>query len=263
MKVGLVATVNDQGLPHVSLLASLQASAPTQLVFGQFTEGLSKQHIQTNPRVGFLIMTMDKAWWRGLASFSHTAQHGTEFDMYNNQPMFRYNSYFGVHTVYYLDLVEHSGRQLLPMGSVVFGAIKTIVARTLSRKTTGDQVLNGWTQQLFNKLDNLKFLAYVGHLGHPVIIPVIQAQAAGNAELIFAISPYRRELEAIPAGIQVALFGMALTMEDVLVRGTYHGIARVGGMQCGRVEANWVYNPMPPKPQQIYPDVGIEPVTVF
>jgi hypothetical protein len=26
---------------------------------------------------------------------------------------------------------------------------------------------------------------------------------------------------------------------------------------------NWVYNPMPPKPQQIYPPVSVEAVTSF
>ena len=45
MKIGLLATVTPEGLPHVTLISSLMACAPQQLAFGQFTEGFSKQHI--------------------------------------------------------------------------------------------------------------------------------------------------------------------------------------------------------------------------
>ena len=47
--------------------------------------------------------------------------------------------------------------------------------------------------------------------------------------MLFSTSVYTDELKAIPAGIPMAVFGMALTMEDVLLRGTYQGIRRVGG----------------------------------
>jgi hypothetical protein len=49
-KIGLLATVNPQGLPHVSLITSIQAKSPDQLMFGQFSEGLSKTHVKSNPR---------------------------------------------------------------------------------------------------------------------------------------------------------------------------------------------------------------------
>jgi hypothetical protein len=263
MKVGIVATVNPEGLPHLTLISSLRANTPTQMVWGQFVEGMSKQYIRQDPRVGFLIMTLDKNLWRGTATFTHTAQQGPEFEWYNNTPMFRYNAYFGVHTVYYLDLVAHSGKQALPMGQVVVAAVQTMVARALSPKLDGEHVLNTWTQGLMNKLDNLKFLSYVGADGYPVVIPAIQAQAAGSEHIIFSTGVYGDDLQTIPAGVTVAVFGMSLQMEDVLVRGEYQGIRRRGGIRCGSVRVDWVYNPMPPKPQQIYPPVALEPVNTF
>ncbi len=263
IKIGLLATINDDNLPHLTLIASLQASTPSQLIWGQFTEGMSKKFIKNNPHAAFLIMNLDKELWRGKAKFSHTATQGPEFDMYNNTPMFRYNAYFGVHTVYYMDLVEHSGQEILPMGQVVLAAVKTMIARTLSREPVQATALNPWTQQLLNKVDNLKFLAYVGHDGYPVIVPVIQTQAADCEHLIFSLSAYGRELEAIPEGAPVALFAMSLDMEDVLIRGPFLGIQRRAGIACGRIRVEWVYNPMPPKSQQIYPELPVEPVTVF
>jgi hypothetical protein len=263
MKVGLLATVNSDGLPHLTLIASLQANTPTQMVFGQFTEGLSKKYILENPRVGFLVMTLDRQMWRGKSTFTHTATQGPEFEMYNNTPMFRYNAYFGIHTVFYLDLVEHSGRQPLPMGRVVVAAIETMVARALARKKRAKPVLNPWTRRLMNKLDNLKFLAYVARDGHPAIIPVIQAQASDTERIVFATRSFKADLEVIPTGAEVAVFGLTLDMEDVLMRGEFQGIHRIAGVRCGSIRVNWVYSPMPPKPQQIYPRLDLAPVPAF
>jgi hypothetical protein len=266
MKVGLLATTNAQGLPHLTLISSLQANAPNQLIFGQFVEGTSKQTLRENStaaRVGFLIMTLNKELWRGKARFTHTARQGPEFEMYNNTPMFRYNAYFGIHTVFFMDLVEQSGREELPMGQVVRAAIQTMVARMLWRERNHRVVLNLWTRQLMNKLDNLKFVSYVGSDGYPVVIPAIQAQAAGQRHIVFSSGAYHDDLEAIPRGETVAVFGMSLDMEDVLMRGQFQGIRRIGGIRCGSVEVNWVYNPMPPNAQQIYPPIDLAPVTVF
>jgi hypothetical protein len=263
LKVGMLATVNDEGLPHLTLISSLRANTPGQMTWGQFTEGLSKGFVRKRPQVGWLIMTLDRQLWRGKARFTHTAQGGPEFEWYNNTPMFRYNAYFGIHTVYYMDLVDHTGRQALPMGRVVLAAVQTMIARTLSRKQGSTHVLNPWTQALMNKLDNLKFLAYLDTDGYPAVIPVIQAQVADPEHVLFSLAAFGPDLKAVPEGATVAILGMSLDMEDVLMRGEFEGIRRFGGVRCGRVRVKWVYNPMPPKPQQIYPPVALEPVTVF
>ena len=263
LKIGLLATVNPEGLPHLTLISSLRANTPNQMIFGQFVEGTSKQYIREHPKAGFLIMTLDRELWRGKATFTHTASQGPEFEMYNNTDMFRYNAYFGIHTVYFLDLVEQSGRQALPMGQIVMAAVQTMVARALAGKQSDEQVLNPWTRGLMNKLDNLKFLAYVGNDGFPVIVPAIQAQAGDGEHIVFSTGAYGEELEGIPEGATVAVFGMSLAMEDVLMRGEFQGIRRRGGVRCGSVKVNWVYNPMPPKAQQIYPELDVAPVTAF
>ena len=263
LKIGLLATVTPEGLPHVTLLSSLMACGPARLCFGQFTEGLSKKHILTNPRTGFLIMSLDRHLWRGMATYTHYAKDGPEYDFYNNVPMFRYNAYFGVHTVYYLDLVAHTGRSPLPMNRIILAALQTMLARSLGRKPGTQTVLNSWTRAFVDKIDNLKFLCYVGADGYPLLIPAIQAQSLDARHVLFSTSVYAGELQAIPAGVPLAVFSMALTMEDVLLRGVYQGIHRVGGVQAGVVAVDWVYNPMPPVPGQVYPATQIRPVAEF
>ncbi len=263
LKVGLLATVNPQGEPHLTMLSSIRPFAPDKLVWGQFTEGLSKEYILDNPQCGFLIMSLDKQLWMGKARYTHKSKQGPEMENYNNLAMFRYNAYFGVHTAYYMDLVSQSGRLALPMSNVIFAAIKTIIARSLAKKETQPKVLNPWIHGLFNKLDNLKFISYVGSDGFPVVLPVIQTQALDAKRLVFALGAFSEELRKIPSGVRMAVFGMSFDMETVLMRGEYAGIQRVAGIPSGVVTVDWVYNSMPPVSQQIYPPVKVEPVREF
>ena len=262
MKIGLVATVTPKGFPHITMLSTLKASDETTLTWGQFTEGMSFGYARENPKVGWLIMTLDKDLWRGRGRFTHTEKHGKDFDWYNQVPMFRYNAYFGIHTVYYMDLIGHTGMHPLPMPAIILSAVKTIIAKTFFWKK-GTEVLNHWTKSLFNKLDNLKFLAYIDQEGFPAIIPVIQAQSAGSQHLIFSTGAFTSEIKAIPTGVPVACFGLSLDMTDVLTRGTYQGLRWIGPHRCGVLAVDWVYSPMPPVPQQIYPPLPLEPVREF
>jgi hypothetical protein len=262
LKVGILATVTPQGLPHLTLISTLMACAPTWVVWGQFMEGQSKENVRANPRTGFLIMTLDKVTWRGTATYSHPARAGAEYDYFNNVPMFRYNAYFGVHTVHYMDLVAQTGPVPLPMNKIIFAAVQTLAARSLAPGRAGQAALNGWTRAFFNKLDNLKFLSYVDAGGFPQVVPLIQAQSRNPGQLIFSGSAYGAELGKIPREAAVAVFGMSLQMEDVLVRGTYRG-RQAGALGCGVLDVDWVYNPMPPAPMQIFPQIKLKPVTDF
>jgi hypothetical protein len=262
-KVGLLATVNPEGLPHISLIASMQAKDPTRLIWGQFSEGLSKLHVKENPRVGFLIMTLDRDLWRGKALWTHGETEGEDYEMYNQKPMFRYNAYFGIHTVHFMDLVETYGKEGLPLGRIVMASLATKAAKDGAKSPEAGRILKPWAEGLFNRLDTLKFIGYVDEEGFPTIVPVIQCQAAGSRRLVFSPLAYADELALIEQGMQVAVFGLTMQMEDVLVRGTFLGYDRVRLQRLGVIELEWVYNSMPPTPGQVYPPVELKPVVNF
>ena len=262
-KIGLVACINPQGLPHISLITSMMAVSPTQLTLGEFCQGLSKQYIQENPKIAFLIMTLDRKMWRGKATWTHLKKEGPEYEMYNDIPMFRYNTYFGVNTVQYLDLLETSDGEDLPMSTIVRAAVLTRIAKTGAKTRFESRILKPFAEELFNKLDSLKFVAYVGENGFPAIVPVIQCQAADSRRLVFSPSAYKDELNSIPQGTTVAVFGITMGMEDVLIRGTFLGFHRYRFIQLGAVDIEWVYNSMPPCHGQIYPEIELKPVVNF
>jgi hypothetical protein len=259
-KIGLIATVNPEGLPHITLITALQAKTPDSLIWGQFSEGQSKQNLRANPKTGFLIMTMDRSLWRGKAIWTASVASGEDYEMFNNKPMFRYNAYLGIHTVHYMDLVETYGKESLPLGRIGMGAVLTRTAKSAARKDGGGRILKPWAEGVFNRFDALKFLCCVGPDGFPVIIPVIQCQAADSTRLAFSTLAYEEELQVLKQGLNIAVFGLTMDMEDVLVRGVFAGFRRYRGITLGCVDINWVYNSMPPKPGQIYPEQELRAV---
>ncbi|HMK64911.1 MAG TPA: pyridoxamine 5'-phosphate oxidase family protein [Thermodesulfobacteriota bacterium] len=262
-KIGLVASISSQGQPHVTLITSMMAARPDQLTLGQFCQGLSKQNIQNNPQIAFLVMTLKKQMWRGRARWTHLRREGPEYERYNDIPMFRYNTYFGINTVHYLDLVEASEGENLPMLPIVASALRTRTAKGGVRTGAGEPILTPFAESMFNNLQALKFLAFIRDDGFPKIIPLIQCQAADSRRLAFAPGPYGEELKQIPVNTEVAVFCLTMQMEDVLTRGIFKGFERVRGLKLGTIDIEWVYNSMPPCHGQIYPEVALKAVVDF
>jgi hypothetical protein len=259
-KIGLVATIDPEGLPHVSLITSIQAKNPSQLMFGQFSEGLSKTHVKSNPHVGFLVMNRQQEVWRGKARWTGEVKSGEDYEMYNRKPMFRYNSYFGIHTVHYLDLVEYSGKQSLSAAGVAIGSLVTLLVRRLVAAQQPEAILKPWAESHVKRLGTLKFLSYVAGDGYPAIVPVVPCQAAGSTRLVFAPTVHRAELAAIPTSATVAVFALSLQMESVLIRGRFSGYRRYAGFKAGAIDIDWVYNSMPPMQGTIYPVPPVPPL---
>jgi hypothetical protein len=262
-KIGLVASIDPAGRPHITLITSIMAPRPDLITLGEFCRGLSKQHIQQNPQVAFLIMTLDRRLWRGRARWTHLRREGPEYQRYNEIPMFRYNTYFGINTVHYLDLVAATAPARLPMAAIAAGALLTRWGKGAA--ATGDpaRILKPFAEALFNQLGSLKFISYVGPDGFPALIPAIQCQAADSRRLAFAPLPFGAELGRLQSGMEVAVFGLTMGMEDVLIRGTFRGFQPCRLVRLGLVDIEWVYNSMPPAHGQIYPEVPLAPVTEF
>jgi hypothetical protein len=204
-------------------------------------------------------MIRERELWRGKARWTDETKSGEDYEMYNRKPMFRYNSYFGIHTVHYLDLVEFSAKQSLSAAGIAAGSLVTMLARRLASSERSEKILKPWAEKLLTRLGTLKFLAYVGDDGYPAIIPVVPCQAAGGGRLVFAPTVHRAELATIPAGAPLAVFALNLQMESILVRGRFSGYQRYLGLKAGTIDIDWVYNSMPPMQGQIYPPQQLSP----
>jgi len=69
-KIGLVATLDKNGDPHISLLSTLMAKNEREMMFEKFIVGESKENILSNPKAGFLIMSLEKEFWTGKMAYT-------------------------------------------------------------------------------------------------------------------------------------------------------------------------------------------------
>ncbi|MFO7912679.1 MAG: pyridoxamine 5'-phosphate oxidase family protein, partial [Desulfotignum sp.] len=177
-KVGLLATVNSEGQPHITLITSLQPLDKNHLVFGQFAKGRSKKNIRRNPKTAFLLMTLDRSMWRGTADYTHLRTEGPEYRMFNEKPMFRYNAYFGINTVYYFDLKTLGSQERLPLAAIIRATLATKLAKSAAAAASSKTILNPMSEKMFNMAGALRFISWVGEDGYPALVPAIQCQAA-------------------------------------------------------------------------------------
>jgi len=271
-KIGLIATINAQGLPHITLLTSIMAKDEHTLMLGQFCEGLSKLYLSQQRQAGFLVMTLDRRLWRGKALWRGSVREGEDYHLYNEIPMFRYNTYFGINTVHYLDLVETTLAESLPIAKIALALIggiatKPFVTRAFTGSPCGsstkEAVFNPFTHALLRSPSSLKFLAFIDEDGFPSITPVLQALVLGCRRLFVSPLAYGGELAKIPQGATVALFCLNLAMESVLLRGVWSGFRRYFIGKGSVLDVDWVYNSMPPCHGQIYPPVPLVPIREF
>jgi hypothetical protein len=257
-KVGLVASLTDSGEPHITILSTLMARGAKELTIGEFSRGQSKRNMARNGKVGFLVMGLDRRLWRGKAVWKRLAKEGEEYIAYNRQPMFRYNTYFGINTVHYLDLVGIEGPNPLPMGAIVLGSLATALKSPASRAGTGGpEILPPPALAIINDLASLNFLATVDTDGFPRIVPIIQARSPSPSRIVFSRSAWKEELGAIPDGARAAVLSMNLDMESFMACGSF--IKRAGGGLSG-VEIDYLYDSAPPCHGQVYPHVPLEAV---
>ena len=253
-KVGVLATQDESGYPHLSFISSIQALDESALTFGQFSAGLSKRFILDRPHVGFLVLSADKKYLSGRAVYTHSANTGKEYDLYNNKPLFRYNSYMGFYRIFYLNLERISAIRPLPMGAIVLGAILSRIKAFFVKKDE-KKALPLVGQQLFSQLDSLKFLCYYDEKGAAQLFPVVQATSAGSDRIALCGIPFGSELRKIPNDAKVSILCLNLKMESVLVKGRYYK---------GVLDIERVYNSMPPKMEYVYPrSETISPIRQF
>jgi len=252
-KVGLLATVDADGLPHVTLITSLTAKGPCALMFGQFSEGQSKANMRSRPEVGFLALDEKRRWIRGKALWRNAVRQGEDFEAYNRKPMFRYNAYFGIHTVHYLDVVEVEEGGMLGVPGLVLGAALARGLRLLAVSRNATPALTPWAARLVSRPSTLKFASYVSEDGHPCLIPGVAASAAGSGRLALACPSDDPATVAMPERAEIAVFALDLALQSVLLRGHATDQRSLVGSSLSALDIDWVYNSMPPVHGQVYP----------
>lgn len=275
-KIGIIATQNLEGLPHITFINSLMALDDTTMTLGQFIRGNSKYFMQKNPKVSFFILSAHtKKIWTGKILWKKKQSQGDELEIYKEKPLQRYNSYFPIHRVHYFDLVETTPANGLPLVKMIWSTLMTLMAR-FGAKTNHRQknnrvtnnrpsppILKPYGEKLFSSPFTMKFLSFMAMDGFPCLIPFVQCMTLDSKCLIFYAKSLGDHQHAINANMEIAVFCLKTTLESVLIRGKFTGYKRIYGIKIGQIDIDWVYNSMPPNSDQIYPEKALTPVSSF
>jgi hypothetical protein len=258
-KIGLLASVAPDGYPHIALISSISVKSPRVLMWGQFSQGLSKDYLADNPKTGFLVVSPDQYWWTGKALHTGSAVKGEDYEYFNNKPLFRYNSYCGFGAVHYGDLIDISAGEKIPLLKLVLGFCKSGLMKGAALKAAGStgpapaEKLPPYGIDLGSKLTCLKFAAYVDGDGFPRIIPALQGKPADGETLAFSPEPYGELLAQIPQGAKAAVYMANLELETLLLQGRWFNLKRGGRFKGSAFAVDKVYNSMLPIGGYIYP----------
>jgi len=263
----LVSTIDERGWPHVTLISSNRAISKGKIVWGAFTEGLSKKYVKQRPKQGIFYMTaaMPFKFLQAKVDFTHTTKEGPDLDHFNQTQLMRYFTYVRTHTAYYNDIVAATPVRNLSLFGIVKGIIKDIIGKGGAKTKFVEKRLNVIGHKLFSAPIAVRVISYIDpNDGYPTMIPTIQLQAADRNRLVFPPSVLKEDLYRIPANSKVAVFGMNFDFYNQVVKGTFTGFRKFRGIKFGVIEIEEIYNSTPPVPRVIYPKVeSIPKVTDF
>ena len=263
-KIGLLSTISGDGYPHITLISSISVKDSSTLMWGQFSQGLSKDNLKNNPKSGFLVVSPDQFWWTGKVLYSGKTLKGEDFDYFNNKPIFRYNSYFGFGAVHYEKLIDVSAGEKLPLLKIALGFFASgILKRKHAAQVSGSIASQFMSKEngkippygikLASSLACLKFISFIDTDGFPRIFPCMQGQIANSETLVFSSIPYDDLLGQIPSGAKTAIFLANLNLESLLLQGRWYKTEKTGRFKSARFETDKVYNSMLPIGGYIYP----------
>ena len=264
-KIGIIATQNSDGQPHITFINSLMALDETTMTLGQFIRGNSKYHVQNNPKTSFFILSvLTKKTWTGKILWTKKMSQGPELELYKEKPLQRYNSYFPIHMVHYFDLVETTPAQGIPIFKMARSTLLSLLAR-LKHRPGRNQIpkLKPYGESLFKCPFTMKFFSFMGREGFVCLIPFVQCMAIDSGRIVFDARALGEYWHQIHTNMEIAVFCLKTTLESVLVRGKFTGYHFSCGIKMGGIDIDWVYNSMPPNADQIYPEKILNPVTSF
>ncbi len=253
--VKLIGTVQPDGYPHITLITSNVAEDATTIKWGQFTQGRSKRYVRSNPKQGILYMTAQRPF-RFLqlkADWQRCSKEGADAAEFNQQQLFRYNTYMRIATVYFNRVVAAGPIRTIGIGGLLKGALTNFFARGGLRKSDGDERLPPFGDELFSSAFTPKFVAHIDADGYPIILPIFQARSIDRKRIVYPYTQFGADLASIQPGTTLAFFAMNTELMSILVMGTMREARRSRGVKYGIVEIEQVYNSMPPLPGQIYP----------
>ena len=245
-----LATRSADGIPNVVPVTSIMPAGDVEdrLIFGNFLLRKSVGNLDSDPRVGILVMTTDLEGWVLQGDFVKWQRTGAYVDRLNNTDLLRYNAYTGI---------RNAG--IVRVRSVLrhfrISKLRVLADYLLARAAARPPSLSEGTARMplpvrerFSLMTAVRVLAFLDGTGYPLVAPVLSLQPAGESALVCAEGLSAKLLEPLPAGDPVAASLLTLDVVSFQAKGRWLGNRRLLGAPIGAMSVTAVYAGGPPMP---------------
>jgi len=239
-----MATCSPDGVPNVVPCVSLLPTEdqPDVLFFGNFLLRKSIKNLESNPRVGILVITTELNGWILKGDFLEFQTTGSYYDRQMNSNLLRYNAYTGIRNAGLIRVTSVESVFSISRFQVALEYARAkMSANRASNEDNGGMQIPLPVRKEFARMIAVKVLAWVDDDDKPIVVPALSMQPAGEKYMVAWLGD--NDLPAPPAGSQVAT--NILTFEAI----SYQAKGRwsIQG-KAGVIEVEEVYAGGPPYP---------------
>ena len=245
-----LATRSADGIPNIVPLTSIMPAGDVEdrLIFGNFLLRKSVGNLDSDPRVGILVITTDLEGWVLQGDFVGWQRTGAYVDRLNNTDLLRYNAYTGVRNAGIIQVravLRHFRiSKLRVLADYLLARAAAVPPAPLEEAVTMPVVV----REKFSPMTAVRVLAFLDGDGYPLTAPVLSLQPAGESALICAEGLSAGILEPLSAGDPVAASLLTLDVVSFQAKGRWLGRRRLLGAPVGTMAVTAVYAGGPPTP---------------
>ena len=245
-----MATRSADGIPNVVPLTSIMPAGDVKdrLVFGNFLLHKSVGNLDSDPRVGILVITTDLEGWVLQGDFVEWQRTGAYVDRLNNTDLLRYNAYTGVRNAGIIQVrkvLRHFRISKLRVLTDYLLARAAARPPSLSEEAVTMPVV---VREKFSSMMAVRVLTFLDDQGYPLAAPVLSLQPAGESALVCAEGLSADLLEPLAAGAPIAASLLTLDVVSFQAKGRWLGRRRLLGAPVGTMAVTAVYAGGPPIP---------------
>lgn len=249
--VKFAATVDAEGWPNVVPLTSARLIDQDTMAFVRMMAWKTVRNFELNKKLSFACQGPGGRTYIAKCEFEKWVTEGPLLEKFENEPIYRYNAYFGANVA---GLARIRETLELPGFSRVRATLSPLRGRAVrqgklaeNRGPMARPVMEKWTRRL-----SLKSLAMVDEQGDPIALPHPGIFVRDPESLLFRMPSSGHPLCSIKPGERLAASVLAPDPVAYQVKGMFAGTADSG--RLGVIEVNQVFTASPPVPgRRIYP----------
>ncbi len=245
-----LATRSADGIPNVVPVTSIMPSGDVadRLIFGNFLLRKSVRNLDSDARVGIMVITTDLEGWVLEGEFTGWQRTGAYVERINSTDLLRYNAYTGIRNA---GIIQVQAIRRHFRISKLHVLADYLIARCAARPhnlPAEARTMPLPVQTAFRPMTAIRALAFLDGKGHPMIAPTLSLQPAGERALVCAEGLATDLLTPLATGDPIAASLLTLDVISFQVKGQWLGSRCLLGAPVGMMATTAAYAGGPPIP---------------